>query len=112
VAAIQTLTRLGVLEAWKPALVQGESIGQAYQFVATGNASYGFIALSQVMSDGRITKGSGWIVPAHFHVPLTQDAVLLNGGRSSKAALDFLDYLKSDAARATLRSFGYDAAKP
>jgi len=112
VAAIQTLTRLGVLSAWQPALVQGESVGQAFQFVASGNAVFGFVALSQVMSDGRIVKGSGWIVPAQFHAPLTQDVVLLNGGRTSAAALAFLGYLKSEAARATLRSFGYDSAKP
>jgi molybdate transport system substrate-binding protein len=110
-AAIQTLGRLGVLSAWQPAIVQGESVAQAYQFVATGNASFGFLALSQVMSDGRITKGSGWIVPAQYHAPLNQDVVLLNGGRASPAALSFLAYLKSEPARATLRGFGYDVAK-
>ena len=55
-AAVETLTRLGVLAAWQPQLVQGENIGQAYQFVATGNAALGFVALSQVMADGRISK--------------------------------------------------------
>lgn len=109
-AAMQTLTRLGVLAAWQPALVQGESVGQAFQYVASGNASYGFVALSQVMSDGRINKGSAWIVPAQYHAPLRQDVVLLNGGRSSPAALAFLDYLKSETARATLRGFGFEAA--
>lgn len=111
-AAIQTLTRLGVLTAWRPALVQGESISQAFQYVATGNASYGFVALSQVMTEGRITRGSGWIVPPKYHDPLTQDAILLNGGRSSPAALALLQYLRSEPARATLRSFGYEVAKP
>ncbi|MEJ8836174.1 molybdate ABC transporter substrate-binding protein [Ramlibacter sp. AN1133] len=110
-AAMQTLTHLGVLAAWQPALVQGESIGQAFQFVASGNASYGFVALSQVMSDGRIGRGSGWIVPAHYHAPIKQDVVLLNGGRTSAAALAFLEYLKSEPARATLRGFGYDVGR-
>jgi len=111
-AAMQTLTRLGVLPAWERALVQGESVGQAFQFVASGNASYGFVALSQVMSEGRITRGSGWIVPAHYHAPLNQDVVLLNGGRANPAAHAFLAYLKSESARTTLRSFGYDIATP
>jgi molybdate transport system substrate-binding protein len=79
--------------------------------VASGNASYGFVALAQVMSDGRISKGSGWIVPAEYHVPLKQDVVLLNGGRSNPAALAFMDYLKSEPARVTLRGFGFDTVK-
>ncbi|GAB3649314.1 molybdate ABC transporter substrate-binding protein [Ramlibacter alkalitolerans] len=110
-AAIKTLGGLGVLAAWQPAFLQGESVSQAFQFVASGNASYGFLALSQVMRDGRIPRGSGWIVPSQYHPPLNQDVVLLNGGRSSAAALAFLDYLKSEPARATLRGFGYEVVK-
>jgi len=111
-AAIQTLTRLGVLAAWQPSLVQGESVGQAFQYVASGNASLGFIALSQVMSEGRIARGSGWIVPIQYHEPLKQDAVLLNGGRSNPAALALIQYLKSEPAHVILRSFGYEVGKP
>jgi molybdate transport system substrate-binding protein len=110
-AAVQTLTRMGVLPAWRPALVHAETVGQAFQYVASGNASYGLIALSQVMSDGRITRGSGWIVPAEYHDPLKQDLVLLNGGRSNPAALALIEYLKSEPARATLRSFGYEVPR-
>lgn len=106
-AAMETLTKLGVLAAWQPQIVQGESIGQAYQFAATGNAALGFVALAQVMADGRITKGSAWIVPGTLHAPLKQDAVLLQTGQSNPAATALLQYLKSDAARATLRGFGY-----
>lgn len=106
-AALQTLGALGVASAWAPHLVQGESIGQAYQFTATGNARLGFVALSQVMAAGRITRGSAWIVPATLHKPLRQDAVLLKPGESNPAAAALLQYLRGDAARATLRGYGY-----
>ena len=106
-AAIEAMTKLGVLGAWQPHLVQGESIGQAYQFVATGNAALGFIALSQVMSDGRIARGAGWIVPQELHAPLRQDAVLLNPGKDKPAALALLAHLRSEGVQALLRGYGY-----
>jgi len=111
-AAIQTLTRLGVLDAWQASLVQGESVGQAFQLVATGNATLGLIALSQVMSDGHLIKGSAWLVPLELHFPLRQDAVQLNAGRFNPAAAALMEYLKSQAARATFRSYGYESPKP
>jgi molybdate transport system substrate-binding protein len=107
-AAIATLERLGVLAAWRPFLVQGENIGQAYQFAATGAAPLAFVALAQVMADGRIAQGSAWIVPASLHQALKQDAVVLGPGRANPAAHALLTYLKSDAARATLRGYGYE----
>ncbi|WBY01004.1 molybdate ABC transporter substrate-binding protein [Ramlibacter tataouinensis] len=106
-AALETLTKLGVLAAWQPHLVRGENIGQAFQFVATGNARLGFVALAQVMADGRITRGSAWLVPADLHAPLRQDAVLLNPGASSEAARALLEYLRSEPARTVLRGYGY-----
>lgn len=106
-AAMETLTQLGVLPAWTPHLVQGESIGQAYQFAATRNARYAFVALSQVMADGRIATGSAWIVPASLHGALRQDAVLLKKGQGNPAAVALMAYLRSDAARAVLRGYGY-----
>lgn len=106
-AAVATLKNLGVLAAWQAHFVQGESIGQAYQFVATGNAPLGFVALAQVMEDGRIARGSGWIVPARLHAPIRQDAVLLAPGADNPAAAAFLAYLRSEPARAVLRTAGY-----
>ncbi|RYY84440.1 MAG: molybdate ABC transporter substrate-binding protein [Comamonadaceae bacterium] len=79
-AAMEAMTRLGVLAAWRPHLVQGENIGQAYQFAATGNAALGFVALAQVMEDGRIARGSAWTVPLDLHAPLRQDAIVLKPG--------------------------------
>lgn len=108
-AAIETLTNLGVVSAWQPYLVRGENIAQAYQFAATGNARLGLVALSQVMEDGRIAKGSAWIVPAQLHAPIRQDAVLLKNGAGHPAAAAFLHYLRGDTARALLRAAGYDA---
>jgi molybdate transport system substrate-binding protein len=107
-AAMQVLEKLGLADRWRPRIVQGESITHAYQFVATGNAPVGFVALSQVQADGRLEKGSGWIVPAQLHGPLRQDAVLLKRGESNPAARALLAYLRSDAARALIRASGYE----
>lgn len=106
-AAQQTLDKLGVAARVQPRLVMGENIAQTYQFVASGNAQLGFVALSQVMEDGRIARGSAWRVPASLHEPIRQDAVLLAAGKDSAAARALLQYLRSDAARAVIRSYGY-----
>ena len=107
-AALEALGRLGLRERWSGKLVQGESIAQAYQFVASGNAPIGFVALSQVMEGGRVAKGSAWIVPASLHAPLKQDAVLLKPGKDNAAALALLRYLRGDTARALIRGYGYE----
>ena len=107
-AAVEALTRLGLLEAIQPKFVTGESISQTYQFIATGNAELGFVALSQVMEDGRITGGSAWIVPADLHEPIRQDAVILAAGRDNPAAQALMEYLKGDKAATIIRSFGYE----
>jgi len=107
-AAVEALTRLGLLDAIQPKFVTGESISQAYQFVATGNAELGFVALSQVMEDGRMTGGSAWIIPADLHEPIRQDAVILAAGRDNPAAQALMEYLKGDKAAAFIRSFGYE----
>lgn len=107
-AALETLGRLGLRAAVEPRLVQGESIGQAFSFVATGNAEAGFVALSQVYEGGKIKSGSAWIVPAHLHSPIRQDAVLLARGKDNPAAAALLAWLKGDKAKAVIRSFGYE----
>jgi len=107
-AAMEVLAKRGLLPSVQTRLVQGESIAQAYQFVATGNAPLGFVALSQVMRNGQIEQGSAWRVPAELHQPLRQDAVLLQAGVGQAAAVAFLDYLRSDAARKVMQSAGYE----
>jgi molybdate transport system substrate-binding protein len=107
-AAVETMTRLGVYETLQPKLVTGESIAQAFGFVSTGNAELGFVALSQVYENGQLKSGSGWIVPANLHSPIRQDAVILSHGKDNKAAEALAAYLKSEPAKAVIRSFGYD----
>lgn len=106
-AAVQTMQKLGVLAAIEPRVVQGESIAQTYQFVSTGNAQLGFIALSQVWENGKLKSGSAWIVPEDMHEALEQDVVLLNAGKQSTAAAALVDYLKSDKARRIIERYGY-----
>lgn len=106
-AAEQTLTQLGLLEQIKPKFVQGENIGQTYQFAATGNAELGFVALSQVMEDGKIKSGSAWLVPPNMHEPIRQDAIVLNTAKDNAAAKALMDYLRGDKARAIITSYGY-----
>ena len=106
-AATETLTQLGLLSELQPKIVMGESIGQTYQFLVTENAQLGFVALSQVFAGGKITQGSVWVVPAKLHNPIQQDAVLLNSGKNNPAAAALLTYLKSDKARAIIKSYGY-----
>lgn len=107
-AAVETLHNLGLLEKLQPKFVQGESIGQTYSFIASGNAELGFIALSQIYENGKIKHGSAWVVPAGLHHPIRQDAVILARGKDNKAAVALIDYLKSAPAQAIIRSFGYD----
>ena len=107
-AAMEVLQALGIGPALQPRLVQGESIAQAYQFVTTGNAAMGFVALSQVMADGRIDRGSAWVVPSTLHGPIRQDAVLLATGKGNPAAAALMAFLRSDAARAIIRAHGYE----
>ncbi|MBU1190146.1 MAG: molybdate ABC transporter substrate-binding protein [Gammaproteobacteria bacterium] len=106
-AAIETLTRLGLLEMVRSRFVQGENISQTYQFVASGNAELGFVAKSQVYTAGKLNKGSGWLVPAELHNPIRQDAVLLNRGKDNPAAASLMKYLTSDSARAVIEAYGY-----
>ena len=106
-AAVEVMTRLGLIDSLRPRFVQGESIGQAHQFVASGNAPMGFVALSQVQVDGRLTGGSAWVVPADLHKPLQQDAALLQRGRDNPAAQALMRYLRSPAALQIIQAHGY-----
>ncbi|MHC8306141.1 molybdate ABC transporter substrate-binding protein [Pseudomonas sp. PB3P13] len=106
-AATQVLAKLHLTDTVKAKLVEGQSISQAYQFVSTGNAELGFVALSQVYKDGKVTGGSAWIVPADLHDPIKQDAVILNKGKDNPAAKALVDYLKGPKAAAIIKSYGY-----
>jgi molybdate transport system substrate-binding protein len=104
-AAVQTLKTLGLYDRLAPRLVTGASITQALQFVQTGNAELGFVALSQVVDT---TGGSRWLVPEADHAPIIQQAVLLKTGAGDKAARAFMAFLKSPRAVSIIRRYGYD----
>ena len=106
-AAMEVINALGVLPLVKDKLVQGESIGQTFQFVMSENAQLGFVALSQISIDGHITQGSAWVVPQNLYTPLKQDAVLLNAGKDQASALALLKYLQSERVKTIVRSYGY-----
>ncbi|MES2027036.1 MAG: molybdate ABC transporter substrate-binding protein [Pseudomonadota bacterium] len=107
-AAEETMKKLGVYDTLQSKFVQGESIGQTFTFISTGNAELGFVALSQVYEGGKVKSGSAWIVPANLHNAIRQDAVILNKGKDNKAAAEFVNYLKSEPVKAIIRSYGYD----
>jgi molybdate transport system substrate-binding protein len=103
-AAVETMEALGVFEQLQPKIVQGQNIGQAFQFVATGNAEMGFVALGQVSQS---QTGSRWIVPQEYYKPLRQNAVLLATGADNPAASAFLEFLRGEEASAIIEKFGY-----
>lgn len=107
-AATQVLHKLQLTEATKGKIVEGQNITQAFQFVSTGNAELGFVALSQIYKDGKVENGSAWIVPADLHEPIRQDAVILNKGKDNPAAKALVDYLKGPKAAALIKSYGYE----
>lgn len=106
-AGAEVLKARGLGEAIAPKLVTAESIAQAYQFVATGNAELGFVALSQVAVPGKPVTGSYWLVPPSLYGEIRQDAVLLKAGEKNPAAAALLAYLKSPAAKTVIQSWGY-----
>jgi molybdate transport system substrate-binding protein len=107
-AAKETLEKLNLWDSVQRKLVMGENITQTYQFAATGNVELAFVALSQVMRDGKVSAGSWWIVPQEMYNPIRQSAVLLSGAKDKEAAQAFLDFLKGKQAAAVIRSFGYE----
>ena len=107
-ATMEVVEKMGLTSAITPKIVEGSNIGQTFQFVSSENASIGFVALSQVFEGGRIKEGSGWIVPSNMHKPIQQDAIVLNAGKNNAAAQALMQYLRSDKAKAVIRSFGYE----
>ena len=105
VAAVQTLEKLGIYDRVQPKIVKGASITQAYDFVHTGAAQLGFVALSQVIND---TSGSRWLVPESYHDPIDQQAILLRTGDKNPAARAFIAFLKGPEARKIIKRYGYE----
>ncbi len=103
-AAIETMKALKVHDALAGKIVTGTSIAQAFQFIDTGNAELGFVALSQLAG---VTAGSRWLVSQDLYAPILQDAVLLKKGATNDAATGFLNFLKGPEARAIIEKYGY-----
>jgi molybdate transport system substrate-binding protein len=103
-AAREVLVGRNLWSELQPKLVQGQDIGQAYSFVATGNAELGFMAYAQLKAPARDISGSYWLVPESLHEPIAQEAVLL---RDAPAARAFMEFVRSPAARDLIRAYGY-----
>ncbi|RCX10121.1 molybdate ABC transporter substrate-binding protein [Extensimonas vulgaris] len=111
-AGIAAMQALGVYDALAPKIVQAENIGQAYQFIASGNAQLGFVAYAQVLDEqGQLKGGSMWLVPAKLYRPIRQDAVVLTkgtaGSQPKPAVAALMQYLRGDKARAVIQTYGY-----
>ncbi len=107
-AAEQVVDKLGLTSALAPKLVQGESIGQTFNFVQTGNAELGFVAMSQVLEGGKLKNGSMWVIPQTLYAPIQQDAVVLKRAANNDAAQALVKLLKSPNIKDLIRSYGYD----
>jgi len=103
-AAVGTMQALGVFENLRERIVRGNNIAQVYQFVTTGNAELGFIALSQLAGSA---TGSHWVVPPDLYAPIAQDAVLLATAADVAAARAFLEFLRGEVANAIKHRYGY-----
>lgn len=112
VAALEVLKSKNLLTKLQPLLIQGENIAQTYQFVSTGNAELGFVALSQVIDSdkGKIVNGSAWQMPENLYLPLRQNVVLLKKGEGNPAAPALVQFLKSPEAKAIISKYGYGLA--
>lgn len=107
-AAVEVMDKLGLADALKPKLVQGESIGQTFNFVKTGNADIGFVAMSQVLEGGKLKEGSMWVILQENYGTIRQDAVVLKRGENNEAAIALMKLLQSPNIKDLIRSYGYD----
>ena len=106
---VRNQENLSLLDKLQPLFVLGDNISQTQQFISSGNAELGFIALSQVIDkDGKISDGSGWIVPDNLLTPLKQDAILLKKGEPNPAATALFQFLKSPEAMTIIKSYGFN----
>jgi molybdate transport system substrate-binding protein len=111
VAAEEVLNKLGVYDTVKPKIVNGESISHAFQYVQTGNAELGFVAMSQLVDPQSPAHGKGqyWLPPQDMYSPLNQGAVILKRAENNPVAQAFMDYLRSDEGRKIIEKYGYSA---
>lgn len=106
-AARQMLKQLGLWDRVRPRLVMGENITQTLQFVATGNASLGFVALSQIGNKNLSEASCSWVIEPTMHDAIEQQAILLNRATHNAGAREFLQFLRSESGRAIIARNGY-----
>ncbi len=106
-AALQTIQKFKLWDEIRPLVVQGENIGQTFQFVASQNAELGFVALSQVLDPKNNQRGSRWDVPGKFYDPLRQDIVMLKNAEENMGAKALWKFLKGEKAQQIIKKYGY-----
>ena len=106
-AALQTLQKLGLWDQLRPLVVQGENIGQTFQFIFSKNAELGFVAISQVLDPKNSKKGKQANVPDEYYDPLKQDVVILKKGKINHGARNLWQFLSSDLAKRIIKTYGY-----
>ena len=104
-AAQQVLQAKGLWTQLRDRIVRGENIAQTFQFIMSGNAQLGFVALSQIQQIETETRGSYWIVDKTLYESIEQQAVLINDNPTAKS---FMDFVKSNIGRGIIQRSGYD----
>jgi len=106
-AAEEALGNLAILDLARPRFVYGENITQTAQFVASGNADVGFVAMSLVVAPAMAQTGRWIEVPSSLYTPIAQGAVLTAKGRTNPEARRYLEFLTGPEAQSLFRNFGY-----
>ena len=110
-AALAAMKKAGIYEQLKDKLVYGENISQAAEFVQSGNAQAGIVALSLAISPA-MKNGNRWEVPADSYPPIKQAVVLLKASKNKDAARRFLEFVSGPQGREILQRFGFTAPTP
>ncbi len=105
--AEEALRAAGLWSQVEPRLVHGENIAQTAQFVQTGNAQVGLIALALALSPELAAKGGYWLVPDHLHAPLEQGFIITRRAQASALARQFAEHVGSAPARAVMVRYGF-----
>jgi molybdate transport system substrate-binding protein len=106
-ATLQVLSHLGLIDETQARWVRAENIAQTYQFVHSGNADLGFVALSQLLGKKNMIEGFYWLVPDNMHQPIKQDVVLLKRAAQNQGAKTFLDFIHTEKAQTIIAEYGY-----
>jgi molybdate transport system substrate-binding protein len=106
--AEEALRASGVWEKVEPKLVFGENIAQTAQFVESGNAQVGILALSLALNPQLATKGGYWLVPDSLHEPLEQGYIVTKRAKGNALARRLADFMDGPTARAVMTRYGFE----